>query len=274
MSKYDFRGACAVVSGASSGLGFEISKILCREYGCTVIGLARNKKKLSGAALAIGNNFIPCPCDITKAEDRAQLMQKIKNVGFKPDILINNAGMLPPFSAFTPERLPELERVMELNFFAHVRMCAEFLPLLLESTRGAIINVSSSASLATLPGTAAYSASKSALRSFTEALALEYGERLYITCVCPGMTATELFSSHKEGELIARIAAPADKTAKKIVRRACRKHKKIVTGADAHLMSAGNRIFGTAALKTFAAFMKSLKSDIFSESFYKNEENK
>lgn len=262
-----------MVSGASSGLGFEISKLLCREYGCTVIGLARNKQKLTRAALAIGNGFIPFPCDITSAEDRAQLMQKIKEVGFKPDILINNAGTLPPFSAFTPEKLPELERVMELNFFAHVRICADFLSLLLQSPRGAIINVSSSASLATLPGTAAYSASKAALRSFTEALALEYGGRLYIACVCPGMTATELFSNHKGGGIIARIAAPADKTAKKIVRRSCRKRKKIVTGADAHLMSAANRIFGTAALEVFAAFMKSVKLDIFNDSFYKNEEN-
>ncbi len=199
-------------------------------------------------------------------------MQKMEEIGFKPDILINNAGMLPPFRAFTPESLSELERVMELNFYAHVCMCASFLPLLLKSERGAIINVSSSASLATLPGTAAYSASKSALRSFTEALALEYGGSLYVACICPGMTATELFSNHENSELVARLATPAPRAAKIIVRRLRCKRKKIVTGADAHLMSAGNRIFGTGALRVFAAFIKSIKLDIFKESFYKRIE--
>ncbi len=271
MSKYDFRGKCAVVSGASSGLGFEISKILCRKYGCTVIGLARNKENLTKAALALGEGFVPFPCDITNEDDRAYLMQTIKEVGFKPDILINNAGMLPKFSVFTPESLAELESVMELNFMAHVRMCAEFLPLLLRSEHGAIINVASSAALAPLPGTAAYSASKSALLSFTQSLSLEYGKQLYIACICPGMTATELFSSHENSDLVSRLATPADRAAKRIVRRLKCRRRKIVTGADAHLMSVGNRVFGTGALKTFSAFIKSVKLDIFKNSFYNGD---
>ncbi len=274
MSKYDFRGRSAVISGASSGLGLEISKILCKKYGCTVIGLARNAERLKNAAKELGESFIPFKCDITKDTDRESLMRFIKDNGFKPDILVNNAGMLPKFSVFTPESLTELERVMELNFMAHVRMCAEFLPALLESEHGAIINVASSAALAPLPGTAAYSASKSALLSFTQSLSLEYGKHLYIACICPGMTATELFSSHENSDIVARLATPADRAANIIVRRLQCGRRKIVTGADAHLMSIGNRVFGTAALKTFSAFIKSVKLDIFKNSFYKNEEQK
>ncbi len=273
MSKLRPHRACAIVSGASSGLGLEISRILCRKYSCTVIGLARTADKLERAANELGEGFIPFPCDITREESRAALKQFIADNGFKPDILVNNAGILPKFSAFTPESLPELERVMELNFFAHVRMCAEFLPILLESERGAIINVASSAALAALPGTAAYSASKSALLSFTQSLSLEYGKHLYIACICPGMTATELFSNHENSELVARLATPAPRAAKIIVRRLRRGCKKIVTGADAHLMSVGNRVFGTGALDIFAKFIKSVKLDIFKDSFYKGNQD-
>ena len=270
MSKYNFRSACAVISGASSGIGFEIARLLCGKYGCTVIGLARNKEKLDRAAERIGENFVPFVCDVTSGADRADLIRFIADHGFKPDILINNAGMLPPFSHFTPEKEDELERVMELNFRAHVKMCSAFLPLLLESDRGAIVNVASSAALASLPGTAAYSASKSALLAFTQSLSLEYGKSLFVSAVCPGMTATELFSAHEGASVIDKFAPTPEKAAKKIVRRLRRGRKKIVTGADAHLMSLGNRLFGTGALRFFSFFIKSVKLPIFKDTFYKS----
>lgn len=269
MSKYNLRGACAVISGASSGLGFEIAKILCRKYNCTVIGLARGEEKLNKARDVIGENFIPFVCDVTSVYDRERLLEFINNNGFKPDILINNAGILPKFSHFSPEKTEELERVMSLNFFAHTEMCAAFLPMLLESERGAIVNVASSAALASLPGTSAYSASKSALLAFTQSLSLEYGKNLYVACVCPGMTATELFSSHEGSDIIDRFASSPEGAARKIVRRLTRRKTKIVTGFDAHIMSVGNRIFGTGALKFFAFFIKTVKLPMFKDTFYK-----
>jgi short-subunit dehydrogenase len=258
----------AVISGASSGLGYEIAKLLCLRYGCRVIGLARRKEKLDAVRGELGESFVPFVCDVTKDEDRAQLMDFVTENGYTPDILINNAGILPEFSCFTPERADELERVMELNFHSHVKMCAEFLPLLLRSEHGAIVNVASSAALATLPGTAAYSASKSALLAFTESLSLEYGKSLFVAAVCPGMTATELFDSHEGSSLIAKFAPSAERTAKKIVRRLKRGRKMIVTGADAHLMRGLNRIFGRAALKIFALFFKIVKIPMFKGTFY------
>jgi short-subunit dehydrogenase len=270
MSKYRFDGACAVISGASSGIGRELASILCKSYGCTVIGLARNEERLKAAANEIGGGFVPFVCDVTSDRDRENLLNFISESGYKPDILINNAGILPPFSHFTPESTNELERVMEVNFHAHVKMCAAFFPLLLKSERGAIVNVASSAALATLPGTSAYSASKSALLAFTERLSLEYGRSLFVAAVCPGMTATELFSSHEGASLIDKFAPSAEKAAKKIVRRLRRGRKKIVTGLDAHAMSGLHRLFGRGALKLFAFFIKSTKLPIFKDTFYKS----
>ena len=274
MSKHRFDGACAVISGASSGIGREIAAILCKKYGCRVIGLARNEERLKKAADEIGEGFIPFVCDVTSERDRESLLGFIKENGLKPDILINNAGTLPPFTHFSPESLPELERVMEVNFHSHVKMCAAFLPLLLESERGAIVSVASSAALATLPGTSAYSASKSALFAFTESLSLEYGKSLFVSAVCPGMTATELFKSHEGSSLIDKFAPSAKAAAKKIVRRLKRGRKKIVTGIDAHAMSVGNRLFGRCALGLFAFFMKNVKMAMFKDTFYKNREEK
>ena len=158
---------------------------------------------------------------------------------------------------------------MELNFHSHVKMCALFLPLLLKSEHGAIVNVASSAALATLPGTAAYSASKSALLAFTESLSLEYGKSLFVSAVCPGMTATELFDSHEGSSLVDKFAPSAEKTAKKIVRRLRRGRRMIVTGPDAHLMSGLRRTLGRGALRLFAFFIKSVKLPMFKDTFYK-----
>ncbi len=263
----------AVISGASSGLGYELSKLLCAKYGCRVIGLARREDRLQNVREELGENFLPFVCDVTSGEDRQRLFDFVTENGIKPDILINNAGILPEFSCFTPESTAEFERVMELNFHSHVKMCALFLPLLLESESGAIVNVASSAALATLPGTAAYSASKSALLAFTESLSLEYGKSLFVAAVCPGMTATELFNSHDGSSIIGKFAPSAEKTAKKIVRRLKRGRKMIVTGADAHLMSVLRRIFGRGALKLFAFFIKTVKMPMFKHTFYK-ERNK
>ena len=263
----------AVISGASSGLGLELSRLLCTKYGCRVVGLARRKEKLEAIRAELGENFIPFVCDVTKEEDRRGLLDFIAQNGIKPDILINNAGILPEFSCFTPESTDGLDRVMELNFHSHVKMCALFLPLLLKSEHGAIVNVASSAALATLPGTSAYSASKSALLAFTESLSLEYGTSLFVAAVCPGMTATELFGSHEGSSIIEKFAPSAEKTAKKIVRGLKRGRKMIVTGADAHAMSILHRLFGRNALKLFAFFIKVVKIPMFKNTFYK-ERNK
>ena len=259
----------AVISGASSGLGYELSKLLCGKYGCRVVGLARRKERLDAVREELGENFTPFVCDVTSEIDRARLFDFVTENGINPDILINNAGILPEFSCFTSEKADELERVMELNFHSHVKMCALFLPLLLKSEHGAIVNVASSAALATLPGTSAYSASKSALLAFTESLSLEYGKSLFVSAVCPGMTATELFDSHEGSSLVDKFAPSAEKTAKKIVRRLRRGRRMIVTGPDAHLMSGLRRILGRGALRIFAFFIKSVKLPMFKDTFYK-----
>ena len=259
----------AVISGASSGLGYELAKLLCQKYGCRVIGLARRKEKLEAIQKELGENFLPFVCDVTKEDDRKRLFDFVTENGMKPDILINNAGILPEFACFVPEKADELRRVMDLNFHSHVEMCTLFLPLLLQSEHGAIVNVASSAALATLPGTAAYSASNSALLAFTESLSLEYGKSLFVAAVCPGMTATELFSSHEGSNLIDKFAPSAEKTAKKIIRRLKRGRKMIVTGADAHLMSVLRRFLGRGALKIFAFFLKIEKIQMFKGTFYK-----
>lgn len=269
MSKNDVRGATVIISGASSGIGYELSALLCKKYGCRVIGLARNEERLNSAAREIGELFIPFVCDVTKDGDRQRLFDFVEKNELAPDILINNAGMLPEFACFTPEKTDELERVMNLNFHSHVKMCALFMPALLASGRGAIVNVASSAALATLPGTAAYSSSKSALLAFTEALALEYKGALTVCAVCPGMTATALFSSHQGGEIIDKFATRPQKAAKRIVKSIKSGRKKAVIGVDAHLMSLGNRLFGVGALKLFSAFIRIVPLPIFASTFYK-----
>ena len=140
------------------------------------------------------------------------------------------------------------------------------------SPRGAIVNVSSSASLCALPGCAAYSASKAASRAFTEALASEYRGRLYITSVCPGFTKTPIFDLQKpEIEKFLRFSASPEQMAKKILSGIRRGQSLIVRGADAHAMSAVYRIAGTAGEGLCASILRIFGGTAFSECFEKTE---
>jgi len=170
-------------------------KDFIEKYGCTVIGVARNRERLSALEEKWQGSFTGVSCDASKMDEWLRLKGILDEKNISVDILINNAGILPEFKATTLTDLKECEGVMGINLFSAMYSFYALKDNVLKSKTPAIINVSSAAALSPLPGTALYSASKGGLRAYTLAMGKELGKKCYVGCVCPGFCDTEIFSA-------------------------------------------------------------------------------
>ena len=211
--------------------------------------------------------------DVSVKENWEQFAEELQAAGVKPDILINNAGILPKFKRFDRYSYEEINRAMDINFYSCIYSTKTLLPVLLESASPAVINIDSSAALMTLAGTSMYSASKAALKSFTEALRVEFAGKMYVSLVCPGFTKTDIFRNQGETgndkgqKVIDMVSTDCDRMVKMIMRGIELKYPMQVRGFDAHAMSAFNRLMPVYGSKLFSAVMKMANVDIFKEVF-------
>ncbi|MBS1531681.1 MAG: SDR family oxidoreductase [Bacteroidetes bacterium] len=187
-----------IITGASSGVGFEavLDMILSNEH--QIIALARSEDKLRRLfEIAKGLNpdcrLYPVAFDIVN-DDYAGLLQFIQtNFDNKVDILINNAGALVnmPF-AETDET--DFVEMLKSNFLGHVRITQNLLPLMPPNAH--IVNIGSMGGFqgsVKFPGLSAYSASKAALHALTECMAQELTDRqIKVNCLALGSAQTEM----------------------------------------------------------------------------------
>ena len=119
--------------------------------------------------------------------------------------------------------LKRIGRILLRNFRITTQRLI-FLPMLLESPTPGVINIDSSAALMTLAGTSMYSASKAALKGFTEALRVEFQGKMYVSLVCPGFTKTDIFrdqgteSNSKGQKVMDMISTDCDLMVKMIMK--------------------------------------------------------
>lgn len=277
MSSCWLQGKTVVVTGASGGMGAGIAATLLKKHGCTVIGIARNEKKIMKFIDELGEEnakrFSYRLFDVSVRENWESFAKEIKEENIAVDVLINNAGILPKFKRFDRYSYEEIERAMNINFYSCIYSVKTMLPILQKSSSPAIINIDSSAALMTLAGTSMYSASKAALKSFTEALRLEFAGKIYVGMVCPGFTKTDIFSGQgdvgkgRASKIIEMISTDCDKMVKMIMFGIERKMPMQVRGMDAHAMSICNRLLPVAGSKLYSTIMKAAKVDIFDEVF-------
>ena len=131
------------------------------------------------------------PTDLSQREPVDELIAWAGSQKAAIDLLINNAGLgdMGAFSTADPERV---DQMMQVNMVALTRLTRALLPAMIKQKRGAILNVSSSASFLPIPNFAVYAATKAYVTSFTEALRGElHGTGIHISALCPGPVRTE-----------------------------------------------------------------------------------
>lgn len=270
-------GECVILTGASSGIGRALCKILIQKYGAYVIGVGRKEEKMLSLIKELGTDAEKFSYRLFDVSDKTAwetFALDLKAQNKKPMLLINNAGVFPTFKRALDTDMETYEWIMKTNFFSVLYGVETISPLLQNGQKSkkdlaGIVNISSSASLCTIAGTSGYSATKSALRAYTEALAMEEKGKKYVSLICPGTTATELFRTDKNSENSALdlIAMPAEKMAKKIAKSIIKKRRRAVLGWDAKLMNWTAKIAPVKGLFLISTVMKMSKSKLFAPVF-------
>ncbi len=187
-------GRTALITGASKGLGKAMAMALAAE-GARVALVSRDAALLDSVAAEIAQangRADVFRADVTSEDEVRAVERRVVAAYGKIHILINNAGInvRKPVTEFS---LAEWRSVMDTNVTAAFLMCRSFVPHMTGNGYGRILNMTSIMSWVSLPGRAAYSASKAALLGMTRALALELAPE-GITCngISPGPFATEM----------------------------------------------------------------------------------
>ena len=263
-----------VLTGASSGIGRELCKLLVLKYKAKVIGIGRKESKMLSLKEELGESadkFTYRLFDVGDKENWTAFKTWLSEENIEPILLINNAGAFPTFSKVLNVEPETAERIMRNNYFSIVYAVNALSPVLKGEGRDkpAIVNISSSAGLCSVVGTGVYSASKAAVKGYSEALQIEEKGRMYVGIVYPGTTKTELFDGDEKtkNSAIDRIAMPASKMAKKIARKILRKRKRAVVGWDAKTMSFLARTMPVKGTFLVGGVLKASKSKVFSEVF-------
>ncbi len=278
MKKAWFSGETVVVSGASRGIGKEVCRLLVQKYGAKVIGIGRNEEKMKEFQEELGEdgqNFTYRLFDVGVQENWLAFRDYLVEEGVSPVLVVNNAGAFPTFNRADKTDASVYENLLKTNYLSCVYSVGALLPLIKHPNKGlgGIVNVSSSAALCSVVGTAPYSATKAAVKGYTEALAMENKGKYYIGVMYPGTTATDLFKGDKntEGSILYKVATQSNKMAKKIVKALVRRKKRAVLGADAKMMNWTAKIAPVKGLGLIAWVMKISKSKVFSNVFEREE---
>ena len=267
-----------VLTGASGGIGKELCLLLVRKYGAKVIGIGRSEAKMQAVKTELGElsaSFSYYLFDVGEEKKWEAFKDELIKKDIRPILLINNAGAFPSFLPVEKTSTETYEKLMKTNFHATVYAVKALSPLLQGQGKylPGIVNVASSASLCSIVGTSAYTATKGALKGFTEVLQLDEKGKKYVGAVYPGTTATELFRNDEntKNSALDKIAMPACKMAKKIARRILKRKKRSVVGWDAKLMNFTAKIMPVKGPALIRWVMKKSKSKVFKEVFNENK---
>jgi short-subunit dehydrogenase len=187
----ELKGKRAVVTGASGGIGKAVAVAL-GTAGAKVAFAARTADKLAAVAAEIGPNALSVPTDVTKPDDRENLIRIAVATFGGLDLLVNVAGV-GAWGHFATSTEAINREVLEVNFFAPVELIRLAVPHLTRGNQPAICNLTSMCGRRGMPAWPEYSASKFALVGMTEALRGEMARfDIDVITVVPGLTASDL----------------------------------------------------------------------------------
>jgi NAD(P)-dependent dehydrogenase (short-subunit alcohol dehydrogenase family) len=189
---------CAIITGASRGLGVEIAKKYL-EAGASLMICARNEADLRESLAVLkrltagGQSVVAQAADISKSRDVAALVGETLREFGRLDILVNNAGVAGPIGGIDSVDWQEWLRAIEINLLGAVLLCRAVLPHFRQAGRGKIVQLSGGGATRPLPYLSAYAASKAAVIRFVETLAEETRlQRIDVNALAPGALDTRM----------------------------------------------------------------------------------
>lgn len=195
------KGCTALITGASSGFGAEFARQLAPHATCIIL-VARRLERLEALAASIARPGLTVHCldaDLGDEAGTESFLQRLQQTGATISLLINNAG-LGDHGLFETSEWARVKPMLDVNIRALTRLTHALLPGLVQRGRGAILNVSSIASLLPIPNMAVYAATKAYVTSFSEAIRAELrGSGVRVVALCPGPVDTEFFDRAERG---------------------------------------------------------------------------
>ncbi|MGB7098919.1 MAG: SDR family NAD(P)-dependent oxidoreductase [Xanthobacteraceae bacterium] len=250
-------GRTAVVTGAAGGIGRAIAISLARR-GCNLALADLDEENLRKTAAEIATQGVRVSrhhLDVSDRDAVAALPDQVAAEHYRVDVLVNNAGVA---LAGTFEQVTEtdFEWLFGINFWGVVRMTRAFLPLLHNSDEARIVNLSSVFGLIAPPGNTAYSASKFAVRGFSESLRHELRKtQIGVSVVHPGGIATSIVRNarmpktntpekdeQRRKSFEAILTMPPAFAGETIVRGIERRQTRILVGSDAKMIAILERL--------------------------------
>ncbi|OFJ53860.1 SDR family NAD(P)-dependent oxidoreductase [Mycolicibacterium grossiae] len=262
-----FAGKVAVITGAGSGIGRALAIELARSGAKVAIsdvnteGLAVTEERIRSIGAPVKADRL----DVTEREAFELYADEVKAHFGKVNQIYNNAGI-----AFAGDvevsSYKDIERVMDVDFWGVVNGTKAFLPHLIESGDGHVVNVSSVFGLFSVPGQAAYNAAKFAVRGFTEALRQEMAQAkrpVKVTTVHPGGIKTGIARNMSAAEGIdvealaktfdKKLASTSPEKAAQVILDGVRKNKaRVLIGNDAKALDAIVRLTGSGYQRLFS----------------------
>ncbi len=191
----NLNGCTALITGASAGLGSEFARQLAPRAKALIL-IARRTDRLEELRAELTANHPALEVhfhsvDLAKHKSISELCDWLEQESLTPDFLINNAGS-GDRGSFATSDFKRVNEMMQVNVVSLTLLTRKLLPAMMSAKRGAILNVSSSASFLPIPGMGVYAATKAYVTSFTEALRSEVrGHGITVSALCPGPVHTE-----------------------------------------------------------------------------------
>jgi 3-oxoacyl-[acyl-carrier protein] reductase len=203
---FDLTGKCALVTGASGGIGAAVARAL-HGAGATVGLSGTREAPLAALAADLGARAHLLPCDLSDPEAVGGLIGRAAEAMGAVDILVNNAGITRD-ALFMRMSDEDWAAVIEVNLTATMRLCRGAVRGMMKARWGRIINISSVVGATGNPGQANYAAAKAGMVGMTKSIAHEVASRgITANCVAPGFITTAMTDKLTEAQKAAILGA-------------------------------------------------------------------
>jgi NAD(P)-dependent dehydrogenase (short-subunit alcohol dehydrogenase family) len=206
-------GRVAIITGASSGVGYETARLLARE-GAQVVAAARRRDKLEwlvGEIAGEGGRALAIPTDVTDADQVLRLVESAHNLLGRIDILVNSAGIVHKVAPAEQFSDADFRLVIETNLYGSFYAARAVIPHMKRQGGGTIVNIGSRVGKTGVANIAPFSAAKFALAGLSQAIGAELRpHNIFVTTIFAGMINTDIYPLNPSEDFRRRLMTAHD----------------------------------------------------------------